>query len=365
MKKFYLFISLILLTFISFIVIINIPKNYDLEYKVNNITIKEKYIKEEQGYQYNFIYNEINYPIFIKHKFIKKRKLIKDININSLEKEVCLNFAFDKTYNLCSQNDSLVSVNVLSKSYLDKYNISLKDNSKINTYEKIDIYDNTLNYYLWNYKGFINIGKENNDLKIFKTDNYDNPLTYENGKYLVFPDYDSKYYFRKVYIYNVENKKLESKEFNYDISYETYYLGEVENKLYFIDKKNKNEFSLDLEELKYELVGNSKKGFQIYNGQNFEKATVNKVIANETKFYFHPFPILYTLEDKTLYQVVDNKKIKVSNLKVDKIIKTSEDTVYYLVNDTLYKYNNETSETKLLTNKDWSFNNNNRIFIFN
>ena len=55
MKKFYLFISIILLTFISFIVIINIPKNYELEYKINDITIKEKYIKEDDGYQYNFI----------------------------------------------------------------------------------------------------------------------------------------------------------------------------------------------------------------------------------------------------------------------------------------------------------------------
>ena len=365
MKKFYLFISIILLTFISFIVIINIPKNYELEYKVDNITIKEKYIKEEKGYQYNFIYDEIDYPIFIKQKYVKKRKLIKDININSLEKEVCVNFTFDKIYNLCSQSGSLVSVNILSKSYLDKYNISLKENSKINTYEKVDIYDNTLNYYLWNYKGFINIGKENSELKIFKNDNYDNPLTYKNSKYLVFPDYDSKYYFRKIYIYNIETTKLESKEFNYDISYETYYLGEVENKLYFIDKKNKNEFYLDLENLRYELVGNSKKGFQIYNGKSFEKETVNKVIASETKFYVHPYPIEYTLENKTLFQLVDNKKIKISNLKVDKIVQTTEDTVYYLVNDTLYKYNNETSETKLLISKDWSFNNNNRIYIFN
>lgn len=365
MKKFYLFISIILLTFISFIVIINIPKNYELEYKINDITIKEKYIKEDDGYQYNFIYNEIDYPIFIKKKYIKKRKLIKDININSLEKEICLNFNLDENYNLCSNDGALVSINTLSKSYLDKYNIALKDNFKINTYEKIDIYDNSLNYYLWNYKGFINIYKENSILEIFKNDNYDNPLTYENGKYLVFPDYDSKYYFRKIYVYNVKEEKLESKDFNYDISYETYYLGEVENKLYFIDKKNKNEFYLDLENLRYELVGNSKKGFQIYNGKTFEKATVNKVIASEIKFYTHPYPILYTLKDKTLYQVVDNKKIKVSNLKIDKIIKTSEDTVYYLVNDTLYKYNKETNETKLLTNKDWSFNNNNRIFIFN
>ncbi len=364
MKRFYLFISIIILTFISFIIIINIPKDYELEYKLKDITIKEEYIKDHDGYLYNLTYNDIDYPIFIKKKYTKKRKLIKEININSLENEICLNFNLDETYNLCSKDNNLVSINTLSKSYLDKFNITLKENSKISTYEKIDIYDNTLNYYLWNYKGFININKDNKILELFNNDNYDNPLTYENGKYLVFPDYDSKYYFRKIYVYNTEEEKLESKEFNYDISYDTYYLGEVENKLYFIDKKNKNEFYLDLKNLKYELVGNTKKGFQIYNGKTFEKTTVNKVIASETTFYKESYPVNYSLEENTLYQIIDNKKIKVSTLNVDKIIKISKDAVYYLVDDTLYKYNKESNETKLLINKDWSFNNNNRIFIF-
>ena len=49
MKKFYLFISLILLTFISFIVIINIPKNYDLEYKVNNIYFQKEQFPSMRG----------------------------------------------------------------------------------------------------------------------------------------------------------------------------------------------------------------------------------------------------------------------------------------------------------------------------
>ncbi len=71
-----------------------------------------------------------------------------------------------------------------------------------------------------------------------------------------------------------------------------------------------------------------------------------------------------TDDNNALYLITNNQKIKVSSKKITKIIKQEKETIYYLVDDTLYSYNNFNGEKKLLTNKDFSFNNYNRIFIF-
>ena len=86
----------------------------------------------------------------------------------------------------------------------------------------------------------------NEKINILKEEKYNNQSTYQNDRYLVIPDYDSSYYFKKIYIYDTIKNNLSNITFNYEISYNLLYLGTFKNKLYFLDLKNKNEYELNL-----------------------------------------------------------------------------------------------------------------------
>ncbi len=232
---------MIISTFILYLIIINLPHNYQLEYKINDITITEEYLKSNQGYLYSLKYNDLNYPLFVENKYSKKRKLIKNIEILKLENETCLKFYFsNQPIYLCSKENALIDKNLMSKEFKEKYNISISNEELKLTHENIEIYDNSLNYYLWNYKGFININQNNvTNLNIFTRDNYDNPLTYQFAEYLIIPDYNSNYFFKNIYIYNTKKNELKTKSINYEISFDMYYLGAIKDTIYFVDKKIK------------------------------------------------------------------------------------------------------------------------------
>ena len=63
--------------------------------------------------------------------------------------------------------------------------------------------------------------------------------------------------------------------------------------------------------------------------------------------------------------MLDNYKIKITNKKVETIITTLNDTVFYISEDTLYKYNYNEGEKRILSNKEWKFNFQNSVFIYN
>ena len=253
----------------------------------------------------------------------------------------------------------------MSSSFIEKYyNIKPTESKELSTYNKISIYNLKHDYLVWNYKGYYQILKDDNkSLDIFKKDNYKNYLSYQTEKYLIFPDYDSEYYFKKIYFYNIEDKILNNITFDNEISYDTYYLGNIDNKVYFIDKKNKCEYELNLKKKTLKIVSKNDYGI-IYNNGIWEDATLTKLINNELKFTNNSI-INYKLEDNTLYLIIDNKKIKISNENIKQIIHTNSNIVYYLSENKLYSYEYLKDETLLLKYDEWNFNYNNHIFIFN
>ena len=72
-----------------------------------------------------------------------------------------------------------------------------------------------MTYLIWNYNGYVKLSDNNEIIKILSNEKYNNIETYQNNTYLVIPDYDSSYYFKKFYIYDTNKNDLSILDFNY------------------------------------------------------------------------------------------------------------------------------------------------------
>lgn len=365
MKKLYIMIFIILSLVITFVIFTSIPKDYQVNYTINKVDITEKYQKATNDYHFILKYKNIEYPYIIKTKYSKKRNLITDVKIIEDKKDTCVTIlSKNNKQTLCSDKNGLKDYHLINDDLYVKNFKSKKEDKIIKNYEKINIYNNNYNYLIWNYKGYINLNKNNNEnIKIFNNENYSTLNTYQIDKYLIIPDYDSKYYFTKMYIFDTEKQLLNDINFDYEISYDLLYLGEVKNKLYFIDKKNKNEYYLNLKKLEIKKVKIKNDKIDIYENGECNKQSIKDVINKNISFTFAQ-SYNYKIIDDYLYQTIDNHNIKISNQKITSIISSDENQVFYLIGTKLYCYNTN-GENLLLEYKEWKFNYLNQIFIFN
>lgn len=359
------FMFIIFLLIIIYIIVLNVPKNYEIDYIINKVKINEKYDKHTKQYTFILTYENTDYPLILNSKYFKKRKLIENIKIASDEKDTCLNIDYlDNNKIICSDSSGLKDYRIINdKLYSENYEKIIKP-IKETTYENIKIYNIDETYLIWNYNGYLKISNNNEKINILKEEKYNNQSTYQNDRYLIIPDYDSSYYFKKIYIYDTEKNNLSNITFNYEISYNLLYLGTFKNKLYFLDLKNKNEYELNLKKKTIKHL-NEKDNYGLFlNGNKLEHVKVDTLVKNE-EIFVSEINNNYTLKDNYLYKSVDRYKVKVSNQKITEIVRIINDTVYYLVDDTLYKYNEATGEEQLLKYKEWKYNYHNQIFIFN
>lgn len=365
MKRHLRFIFVVFLIIIIYTIILYTPKNYEIDYIINKVKINEKYDKKEKEYTLNLNYENVDYPLIIFSKYDKNHKLINDIKIVSNDKDICLNI-YTKVSSeiICSDSNGLKDYRLIDdKLYSENYEKIIKP-IKESKYENINIYNQDMTYLIWDYNGYIKISDQNEKINILSNEKYNNIETYQNDRYLIIPDYDSSYYFKKLYIYDSTKNNLSSVEFNYEISYNLLYLGTFKNKLYFLDLKNKNEYELNLKNNKIKLL-NEKDNYGLFlNNNKLEKVKVDNLVKDQ-KVFSSEINNNYKLEDNTLYNIVNNYKIKISNQKVTSIVRIINNDIYYLVNDTLYRYTKTNGEEKILNYKEWKYNYKNQIFIFN
>lgn len=364
MKKLYIFISLLIGLFILFIYVVFSPKKYVITYNINDIVITEEYQKDNKEYFYTINYNNQDYPLYLNKKYTRKRKHIKSVISVEEENETCLkiNLSNEKYY-ICSKNGTLLAQNVISNRMKEKLELNTVEENVLDTYHGISIYNNELRFFIWNYKGFYQLYDQNTELdKIFDKDNYQNNLTFQTDKYLIFPDYDSDYYFTKLYVYDIRKHFLTSILSDFEISYESFFLGYYKNKVYLVDKKNKFEYEIDLKKEKFNIISKDNT-CKIIENNEWKNISLTKVINQEiifsSKNIYH-----YYLKDNTLYLDINNYTIKVSNLNIKQIVRMDNNKVYYLSNNKLYSYEYLKEEQLLLKYSEWDFNYSNHIFIF-
>ena len=88
--KLKLFISFFLFMFIIFLHLTFRDYNYEKKYVINKYKIIENYNKDGEFYTFSIAGNNKTYSYIIKNKYIRKRELIKKIEVYNNELETCI-----------------------------------------------------------------------------------------------------------------------------------------------------------------------------------------------------------------------------------------------------------------------------------
>ena len=350
-------IILIIIILISLLISHLKDKSYSLEYNIDDYKVNENYDSIKELYYYEIAYGKVEYNFIYNSKYLKEKKLIKNISSKEENDLTCLYIESDyiNTNPLCSNDEGIVY-----------YQINrIEEEKEPKNIENYNIYADTNNIYLWTYKNlsYIKNGELKN-IKLFNKDIYDLTLAYKINEYIMIPDYEQNYSFNKIYIINLTNNKVDTWELKYDISFDSIILGSYDKSVFLLDKKNEIEYELVPYKQKMRIVGTTSKTGIVYVNGEAKKATIKEII-NKNKVFIDTNNYHYSIEKDGLYLTYldSNIKTKVSNLKITCIISVNNDEIYYLVKDVLYVFNLKDGEKKLIEYSDWEFNNNNLIFI--
>ena len=346
MKKLKFLIFFLCTIFFIFIIFYFLPHNYNINYKIDNFLINQKYNNKTKIYSFKITNNDNVFLYSVQDKYYRKRKQISNISlINNILKIKLKNL--EDFY--------------IKKSDSEYYSLYYDDitNDKVKqTYKNIDIYNLNANFYIWNYNELINITNDNiKSIKLFNNDIYNLDLVYQFNNYLLIADYNNKYIFNKFYLINSNNNKIKDVKLTKDIYFDSYFLGNYKNNIYLYDKQSNllykiNPFKETIEKNKFEYLDNNV----------WKKTTKNKLDKGNVSFintkYFY-----YEIVDKKLYYITPTNRINVVNMDVSNIIYSDENICYFISNDTLY-YVNKNKIIKIMKYSEWKFNNSN-VYIFN
>lgn len=356
------FIIVILILFVIFLILYLYPRNYNIEYKVNGITISETYEKDKRIYKFGFKYKNNNFKLEKKADYKRERKRIQNIEVVAKEDFTCLVIESDikNIYPLCKKENEVINYHLipeLKKILNGKFYHQL---DKIDDeYEGINI--NSLNnrtYLIWNYTGIHVISQKGYySVDFFDKDVYETPLAYLLNEYFIIPD-AVQYRFNKIYIYNILKDELTEWNLKKYLYTDSYILGAYKKSLFLFDVKEKAE---------YEMVPHKKKirnvDYKILTDGHWEKTSLQKLLNKSVKFTDNS-DITYKIIDGRIYKIQNKIKEKISNRVVNEIISYNDNEVYYISKDVLYLHSNYYGEQKLMTNFEWNFNFNNKVFVY-
>lgn len=341
------------------------PRSYNKEYKVKDYLIKESYDTKYSAYVFKVTHEKREYTFVSNTPKKLSRKLIGDVEIYSYDEVSCMKLKSNKLdlYPVCYKNDELVSYNLVKRR--DEFFKAKTPESQKFKYEKFDIKNlGEKKYLIWGTKGYYYITEsEQKELFFLDKETYLNNLSYMTSKFVITPDYDQEYAFNKFYIINIANGKLDEWKLDFEISYDSYFLGSIDNKIYLFDRKNRKEYEIEPRKKKIEIINRGDES-KIWNDGWSNIPTV-KLTTDDYTFDIKDL-YQYKLDKNKLFMyILDNSKTtRLSENNVDTIVKKDKENVYYLVKDKLFVHNMSYGEAELISYSEWQFNNKNAIFIY-
>ena len=367
MKKLYIFTALIVIFFVMFLIIIFNPRDYSIVYYIDEYRVIEKFNRELEYHSFFIEHNDLTYPIIYSNINTNRRRLVSDIKKIYDDETICLLIQIkDKLHPVCYFNDELISFHLTSAEIRDNFEIVEFSNSVIDSFGSVQIY-NYLGglYFVWNYKGYYLLSEEyNRNIVLLDTDDYNNALAFKVNEFLITPNYDRNHNFNELFVINSNNLELRSFVFdNIEISYNSYFQGVVGRYAYIIDRRSRLQYRINIRRNNIELIGTENLGGRWYNN-GWENESLIRM-ANEKHLFIHNKIYEFSLIEGNLYSIIGEFRKRISNQEVKSIIYVDNDKVYYLVENKLYMFSNATGEVRLMSNSEWHFNYQNKIFIFN
>ena len=368
--------------------------NYKLNVDGTNVRVKE--INSKDNYYIEIKTDNKIYPFRIfdninnKRKIVEKVYLYEDNNIECVLPVINRNLYTDM---MCYKDDIIYDYYTLvgKNESLDKYVSSIKlynlnnyKNEKIDTKTigtvKYNIFNNFKNTVaITTYNGLI---INNQEIKLFDTDIYNNELSVFINNYYIIADYEKKYTFNDFYVVNLDTKKVSKLTSKDDISYDSYIQGIVDNKIYLYDKDNENQYEIDIENNKIDIIS-SNDYIKYYSNKKWEK--INKVKANkEIDFNYDSLDnnftsYDYSKETDNYYYLFKQDGISYKLYRVDKNnidiykyildvpttnIYFNDNYLYYVYKDKLYYYSDSTGFKTILENSELEFNDTIKYYIY-
>lgn len=358
-----------LLIFICLFSIVILSKyflsNYDLEYKVNNHNVKTLY---KEGRIYFEIDSKYNFDVYMNRK-LGKTVIDKIIDINGDDFKCIYPTVKDVlTYPLCNKDDINIDYHLIDSELLNQYkkeiiNIEKPDN-KFYYYNNLD---NNTYIAVWNYKGFIVMnGNSYKNIEIFKSDRYDNSLSYIKDNIIYMPDYDMEHEYNRLITLDITNNKRNVIDLEYTIDYDSYVVGTIKNNLYIFDNKHSVLYEINLKNKKTIIKSNNEIGYVKYLNDEFVSCSKSEYKVDKITFDTKKSLYKYSFDNGLYKTMNNNKNIKtiISNDDVS-IIKEYNNRIYYVLDDYLYEYEPYNGSNKIMYFFELNFNKDNTIFIYN
>lgn len=365
-KKILLASSFILVTLIILVLIINFEKNYSIKYKKDGINIKETYDKELKYYYFQVTYKDKKYELGIQNKFLHKKKLINKVSFLENEENICLYLISEyiDTYPICYKSKNPVVYSLMEDNFKDLYKFNKITYSKEN-FNSIKV--NTFlykNLAVWNHNGFSFLNdKKSKDLNLLKNESYYDESSFKIDKYLLLPNYDEEYSFKRFYVIDLKKGKVSKWDMDTELSYNFYYLGELNKKGYIIDKKSNIEYEIIPSKKRIVSISENQVGKVYDNG--WTEISMAKLIGNNFIFEKNK-PLNYEFKNNNIYLKYYKGRINylVTQEKVDKLVSQDETGVYYLVKDKLYYYSPYFGNVEMIQYSEFEFNDFTSVYIY-
>ena len=312
MKKLF---KLLLVMFILYFIIQGLfkifGKGYSMTYsvplnKTNSVTIEETYVSNTKGektnYHWNIKINDQTFSIQTYRHFGYSSKVIKEVRYYQ--------GAYQCIYPIFKGNKQIMDVLCLDQGVLKNYtNLKGKDsgldafvaqliNEKLYedhfqdlTTEKYQSGEMTLytenvvdGHYLAinSYRGVYTINTRNPrklyEVKMFNDDIYQRELTALAGLYYVSPDNDQDYDYSSLKVVNIKSNEVSSLDFNFNISYNSYIQGVVDDEIYLIDKRNRKQYKINPKKKTIEEIGNESTPSQYYDRGTWSEVSIYDVV---------------------------------------------------------------------------------------
>ena len=396
-----IFVLILFFEFIAFIFKHSHEVEYKVETKDHNYVINEVY-KDKKYYFLIFDKkNKYKYSFETDNNFHKSKKVVKKIYEYKIGEVLCVYPGLNKKTDVnivCSKDDKTYSYTYYKNELNDFVKLLKEEGYSSNSWKEDDNYQtkiDTVNVYnknitddtyiyIYKYDGFYAINNEENEkVKLFKNDNYNNTLGVQLSKYYIIPDYDQKHDYSKFYIINMKNNKVKDANYKYEISKDSYINGIVDDEIYLFDRDELVQYKIYKNGKRIKEVGNKDDGILYYdlgfkkeNVYTFrdedvtfktfkdyiskiEKNTSIKFLRNTGDTYY------YQTKDNNVYYYNINSKQKVLllNMKISDF-NLYGDTIYFISNDTLYSYNINEGLKKLIVYSEFAFNYRNRVSIY-